>query len=135
LEGSGTTLATVQANRGASRRFGSRPSDRGNAPPPVNRPRDVLCLLDAARAITVKPALVSIVRRNSRTSGLPLCERFECLHGSRHRPRPVERNHEQARMVGEVNRSACEGQDAAIAIGSVLAQPRPRSRQLNASLL
>jgi hypothetical protein len=48
--------------------------------------------------MTVQPALVSIGRRNSPESG-PQGPRLECLHGSRHRPWPVEWNHEQARMV------------------------------------
>jgi hypothetical protein len=41
----------------------------------------------------VKSALVSIGRRNSRTSG-PHGRPFVCLRGGRDRPRPVERHHE-----------------------------------------
>jgi hypothetical protein len=105
----GTPLATVDADRGPSRRFGGRRPDR-NAPPPVECAEDMLRLSRAARAMAVKAALVSIGRRSSRTSG-PLGRRLECLRGSRHRPRPVERNHEQARMFGHVNHSSA-GQGA-----------------------
>ena len=101
--------ATVQADRGANRRFGGRPPDRGSPPPPVICPRDVLCLLRAARAIAVKSAVVSIGRRNSRTPGTR-GRWLVCLRGGRHRPRPVERHHEQARMVEHVDRSARDGQ-------------------------
>jgi hypothetical protein len=110
LGASSTPVATVQADRGANRRFGARPPDRGSAPAPLSCPGHVLCLLRAARAIAVKSALVSIGRRNSRTAG-PDGRRFVCLRGGRHRPRPVERHHEQARMVERVNRSAREGQN------------------------
>ena len=105
----GTPLATVDADRGPSRRFGGRRPDR-NAPPPVECAEDMLRLSRAARAMAVKTALGSIGRRSSRTSG-PLGRRLECLRGSRHRPRPVERNHEQARMFGHVNHSSA-GQGA-----------------------
>jgi hypothetical protein len=105
-----TQLATVHADRGANRRFGGRPPDRGNPPPPVTYPGDVLRLARAARAIAVKAVLVSIGQRNScppRPNGRGLV----CLRGGRHPPRPVERNHEQARMIERVNRPACEGQN------------------------
>jgi hypothetical protein len=110
LGASSTPLATVQADRGANRRFGGRPPDRGSAPPPISCPGDVLCLLRAARAITAKPALVSTGRRNSPTSG-PHGRRLMCLRGGRHRPRPVERHQEQARMVERVNRPTSQGQN------------------------
>jgi hypothetical protein len=46
---------------------------------------------------------------NSPASG-PHRRTFVCLRGDRHRSRPVERHHEQARMVEHVNGSAGEGQ-------------------------
>ncbi len=98
-----------QFYRGANRRFGGRPPDRESAPPRLIRSVRVLCLLRAARAIAVKSALVSIGRRNSRTPGTR-GRWFVCLRGGRRRPRPVERHHEQARMVEHVNRSARDGQ-------------------------
>jgi hypothetical protein len=103
LGASSPPLATVQADHGATRRFCGRPRDRGSASPPVTCPDEVLRLVRAARAITVKPALVSIGRRNSRLSGRP-AQRLECLRGGRHRARPVEPNHEQAWMVEQINR-------------------------------
>ena len=57
----------------------------------------------------MKAALVSIGRRDPPASGPLQCERLECLRGSRHRPGPVEPNHEQAGMVERVNRSTCQG--------------------------
>jgi hypothetical protein len=69
---------------------------------------DLLCLLRAARAMAVKSALVSIGRRNSRPSG-PHGRWFVSPRGGGHRPRPVERHQEQARMVEHVNRSARDG--------------------------
>ena len=105
LGASGTPLATAQADRCPSRRFGGRPPDRWNAPPPVTCADDVVRLSCAARAIALKSAFMSIGRRNSRPSGLH-GPRLDCRRG-RHRPPPVERNHEQARMVEQINRSAC----------------------------
>ena len=105
-----TPLAAVHADRGAPRRFGTGPPDRGSAPPSIRCPGHVLCLSRAARAIAAKSALPSIGRRNSRLSGTH-GRRFMSLRGgSRHRSRPRERNHEQARMVEHVNRSARNGQ-------------------------
>jgi hypothetical protein len=108
LGGSSTPLATAQADPGANRRFGGRPADRVNAPAPLSCPGRVLCLVRAARAIAVKSNLVSIGRRNSRRSG-PDGRRLVRLRGGGRRPRPGERNHEQARMVEHVNRSARDG--------------------------
>jgi hypothetical protein len=105
-----TQLATVRADRGANRRFGDRPPDRANPPPSVSCPGDLLRLARAPRAIAVKAALVSIGHPNSCPSG-PNGRRLVCLRGGRHPPRPVERNHEQARMIERVDRSACEGQN------------------------
>jgi hypothetical protein len=106
-----TPLATVQAGRGANRRFSGRPPDRGDASAPVSCPGHVLCLFGAARAIAVKSALVPIGRRNSPTSG-PDGRRFVCLRGRRHRPRPVDRYQEQTRMAEHANRSTRDGQRA-----------------------
>jgi hypothetical protein len=125
--GSGTPLATAQADRGANRRFSSRPPDLGNAPPPLSRPGDVLCLLRAARAVTAKPALVPVGRRNSPASG-PRGRRLMCLRGGRH-PRPVERHHEQARMVERVNHPASQGQNT-----HRLTRGRRTARRFSASL-
>jgi hypothetical protein len=112
-----TPLSTVDANRGAIRRFDGWPSDRGNAPPPVDCPGNVLRLVHTARAIPAKPALASIGRPNSllsRRHGW----RLECLRASRCHARPTERNQEEARMIehlsqpdvtGEVGGPALEG--------------------------
>jgi hypothetical protein len=51
----------------------------------------------------------SIGRRNSRPPGTR-GRWLVCLRGGRHRPRSVERHHEQARMVEHVDRSARDGQ-------------------------
>jgi hypothetical protein len=101
---SSAPLATVQADRGADRRFRGRPPDRGSPLPPVSCPRRVLCLLRAARAIAVMSALVSIGRRNSRPCG-PDGRRFVCPRGGGHRPRPVERHDEQAGTIEHLNRT------------------------------
>jgi hypothetical protein len=72
---------------------------------------------------------VSIGERNSRTSG-PDGRRFVCLRGGRHRPRLVERHHEQARTVEHVNRSARDGQSthrAARASASGASKSRPQT--------
>ena len=103
-EALGTPLAALQADRGAIRRFGGGPPNRGNASAAVSA-RDVLCLFCAAQAITVKPGPVSLGGRNS-TASRPHCQRPGGLRGSRYGRRPAEGNHEQAGMAERVSGSA-----------------------------
>jgi hypothetical protein len=56
------------------------------------------------------PGLVSIGWRNSSPASGQHRRRFVCLRGVRHRSRPVERHHEQARMIEHVNAYAGDGQ-------------------------
>jgi hypothetical protein len=105
-----TPLATAQADRGTTRRFGGRPPDRGNASPPLGRARDVLGLARAAQAIAAAPAVASVGRCNSPASG-PHRRRRDCLRGGGHGLRPDDRNHEQPGMVERVDRSACRNKD------------------------
>jgi hypothetical protein len=109
-EARSTPVAALQADRGATRRFGGRPTDRRNAPAPVTSAQDVLCLSCATRAITVQSALVSLGRCGSPPSG-PRPVLHPHLVG-RDGPRPVERNNEQAGMVERVDRSMFRSKDS-----------------------
>jgi hypothetical protein len=95
LAAGGTPLATGKADCGPSRRFGGGPPDRGDAPSPLGCPGDLLRHSRAARAVTVKTALLSSGRCHSLRSG-PERRRLQCRRGSRQCPWSVERNHEQA---------------------------------------
>lgn len=104
----GTRLTAVHAARGANRRFGDRPPDRGDAPPSVGCPGDVLRLVRAARAVTAKPALAAIGRRPSVVSG-PHGRRLDRLRRGSHRSRAIEWIREQAAMFEHSNGSARDG--------------------------
>jgi hypothetical protein len=104
-------LATVQADRGTACRFGGRPPDRGDASPPLGCPGDVFRLVRAARAISVKPAVMSIGRCSSRTSR-PRDRRLARRRDRRHPAGPGERNHEQAGMVEYFNHPGPDRQRA-----------------------